>query len=128
MGLVGRAKIDDSWDTRGANKRLILAAINVWTRDASAINGAACVARVKQGGFAMTVPAEEIREEDGVRFVTMKSVEKHHTEEEVKTFKEWMTGQTGVLASDGTCGIYVYDYKRWIRQGKLKDQLPGDWD
>ena len=74
------------------------------------------------------IPIESYIEHAGILFVTMELIEKFHSTEEVERFKTWMGGQTCGVLSDGTGGIYSWDYERWIREGKLTEQLPQTWD
>ncbi|MCH8057582.1 MAG: hypothetical protein IIB78_06925 [Proteobacteria bacterium] len=74
------------------------------------------------------IPENEYREEDGIKFVTKELIVKYHTTQEVKTFYEWFCGQTGLLAKDGSLGVYVWDYERWLEEGRLDNQLSHNWD
>ena len=74
------------------------------------------------------IPAEEYVESHGMKVVTLELFNKHHTPEDLVVFSEWYSGQTGLMMEDGKMGIYTSDYERWIREGRLKDQLPGTWD
>ena len=76
----------------------------------------------------MAIPKSEYREENNIQFVTNELIEKHHKQKEVEAFGLWFGGQTGMITSDGSLGIYVNDYERWIKQGKLTEQLSSDWD
>lgn len=76
----------------------------------------------------MAIPKKDYREEDGIMFVTKELIKKYHTPEEVEAFNKWFCGQTGMIASDGSYGVYTYDYERWIAQGKLTKQLSNYWD
>lgn len=74
------------------------------------------------------IPAEEYVESHGMKVVTLELFNKHHTPEDLAVFTEWYSGQTGLMMEDGTMGIYICDYERWIREGKLKNLLPGTFD
>ncbi len=74
------------------------------------------------------IPKKEYVESYGVKVVTWGLFEKHHTPKDLKAFSEWFSGQTGQVMKDGTMGIYAYDYERWLREGKLRNQLPGTFD
>lgn len=74
------------------------------------------------------IPKNEYREESGIQFVTKELIVKYHTTQEVKTFNLWFCGQTGIVAKNGSLGVYVWDYERWLREGKLDNQLPRNWD
>jgi len=76
----------------------------------------------------MTIPENEYRKEGHCRFVTMELLIRFHSKEEVEAFNEWFYGQTGILTEDGTVGIYIHDYKRWVSQGKMAQQRSDDWD
>lgn len=76
----------------------------------------------------MAIPVNEYIVEHDISCVTEELLEKYHTANEVNSFNKWFTGQTGMVMSDGSLGIYVHDYERWIRQGRLTEQLPSDWD
>lgn len=76
----------------------------------------------------MTIPKSEYREENGCGFVTQELLERFHSKEEIETFDEWFSGQTGIITKDGTLGIYIHDYERWVSQGKMSNQRSDDWD
>lgn len=76
----------------------------------------------------MTIPKSEYLEENDCRFVTWKLLERFHSKEEIDTFNDWFYGQTGIIANDGTLGIYIHDYERWVSQGKMTRQRSDDWD
>ena len=73
--------------------------------------------------------------------VTPQMIRKHHTDDEVERFDKWIDGQTCTMLErsdvpdpdnypegEPICGVYVWDYERWLRQGKLTNQLSHDWD
>lgn len=60
--------------------------------------------------------------------VTLELIRKHHTDREVENFGEWIYGQTVVGLPDGTGGIFIWDYERWLRQGMMTEQDARDWD
>jgi hypothetical protein len=62
-----------------------------------------------------------------IPYVTYNQVALAHTKEDFENFKEWMRGQTGLLLDGDEFGIYVWDYQRWLRQGKHTQQGK-DWD
>lgn len=73
------------------------------------------------------IPAREYREGKSFSYVTWKQVEACHSPEEVERLREWMNRQTmGVVA--GQAVIYSADYERWLREGRLTEQLPETWD
>jgi len=74
------------------------------------------------------IPESEYIEFHGCRVVTAQLIKLHHTPEEVEVFNVWLYGQTGIVMEDGTCGIYVYDYERWLEQGCRDRQCSHDWD
>lgn len=74
------------------------------------------------------IPEEEYVESHGMKVVTVELFNKHHTIEDLVVFSEWYTGQTGLMMEDGTMGIYICDYERWLREGKLARQLPETFD
>ena len=63
---------------------------------------------------------------DSFTYITEELFKKHHTEEDWKTFIYWMCGQT-CSEVNGQAAIYSWDYERWLRQGKQKEQGK-DWD
>jgi len=66
---------------------------------------------------------------DTLTVVSFDLVKKYHTEEDVERFGKWMYGQTCTVIPDtGKSGIYIHDYERWLRQGKMKEQCAHDWD
>lgn len=52
---------------------------------------------------------------------------KHHNQNDYEIFSKWMRGQTCIVLPDGKVGIYSWDYERWLKQGKKKEQ-GADWD
>lgn len=74
------------------------------------------------------IPEHEYLEAYGIKFVTQELFEKYHTQEEITRFGEWFCGQTGIVAKDGTLGIYADDYERWASQGMGTEQRSADWD
>ncbi len=77
----------------------------------------------------MTIPKSEYRKEENIgRFVTMELVRKYHSQSEVEAFNKWFYGQTGPITKNGTLGIYIHDYERWVAQGKMTRQRSDDWD
>ena len=74
------------------------------------------------------IPESKYIVEHGTRCVTARLIEEHHSTDEVERFHRWFVGQTGIVLSDGTCGIYVSDYERWLAQGKRTRQSAEDWD
>jgi len=61
-------------------------------------------------------------------YVTYDLVKRYHTEEEVKAFGNFMSGQTVMALPDGKSGIYVWDYERWLEGGMKKKVQGEDWD
>ncbi len=76
----------------------------------------------------MTIPESQYHKEDGRIFVTPALISRYHTQEESASFVEWHYGQTYMELKDGSVGIYVHDYKRWVSQGKMTEQRSDDWD
>ncbi len=74
------------------------------------------------------IPEKEYVLSQGIEVITGELFKKYHTEEDEKVFSEWFHGQTGLAMEDGTMGVYVSDYERWLREGKLDCQLPGTFD
>jgi len=74
------------------------------------------------------IPEEEYVESQGMKVVTIELFNRHHTPEDLVVFSEWYSGQTGLTMEDGTLGVYICDYERWLREGRLDRQLPGTWD
>ena len=59
-------------------------------------------------------------------YITKQLFLAYHSKEEWEVFNYWMRGQTGSLVN-GEVVTYSWDYERWVRQGKKKDQGT-DWD
>lgn len=70
----------------------------------------------------MNVEIKEVGE-DKIKVVTWDSIKKALTPEEHKTFLKWMQGQTCMEE-----GVFSWDWKRWVNQGKRSEQLEFDWD
>lgn len=54
------------------------------------------------------------------RCVTKKLIEKYHTPEEIEAFNEWISGQTMFELPDGSAGIFISDYERWVEQNCIR--------
>jgi len=74
------------------------------------------------------IPKSEYLKEGNIPYVTKALLVQYHTTAEVTAFSEWFAGQTGIMAEDGTLGIYSSDYERWCRQGMGTRQRSADWD
>lgn len=74
------------------------------------------------------IPEHEYIEAHGCMVITLQLFELHHTPNELEIFSAWFNGQTGMLMDDGTCGVYVSDYERWLAQGRSDSQCSHDWD
>lgn len=74
------------------------------------------------------IPEQEYIYVDTIPVVTMELVNKHHTQDEVASLSKWMSGQTGLVLADGTCGIYAWDYERWLLEGMKPIQNLDTWD
>jgi hypothetical protein len=61
--------------------------------------------------------------DEKIKCVTYDLVKNHHSKSEYNHFCRFMFGQTVIKLPGGVCGIYSWDYERWLngRQGK-------DWD
>jgi hypothetical protein len=55
-------------------------------------------------------------------YITQRLFMAYHTKEDWEVFDHWMRGQT-CSEVNGEVAIYSWDYERWVRQGKRKDQL-----
>lgn len=74
------------------------------------------------------IPGNKYISDQGMKVVTINLVKQYHTKSEFENFNKWISGQTGLMMSNGDFGIYVSDYERWMNQGKLTEQLSHDWD
>ena len=72
------------------------------------------------------IPAEKYHFCPSFTYITEDLFKIYHSEEEWKVFIYWMRGQT-CSEVDGKAAIYSWDYERWLRQGRKKDQ-GADWD
>ncbi len=51
-----------------------------------------------------------------------REIELHAPPEELEKLDKWMRGQTMTLRDDGDVGIYIWDFERWLNQGKKMKQ------
>lgn len=75
-------------------------------------------AKLQATHFPIRVPINEYKESEGITYVTFPQIELYHTWDQVQHFDEWFQGQTGIMLEDGTLGVYVYDYERWLGGGR----------
>jgi len=72
------------------------------------------------------IPKEKYLSCEEFEYVTLDLFKEYHSAEEEKIFLKWMRGQTCGLV-DNAIAIYIWDYERWLRQGRKTDQ-GYDWD
>lgn len=76
----------------------------------------------------MPIPKEEYNTTYGnIPYVTYEQIKNAHSQDECKRFNQWFHGQTGIVTENGTLGIYVLDYERWLEAG-MPPQQGKDWD
>jgi len=73
------------------------------------------------------IKPEQYKQEQKISYVTMDMIKGSHTKREVRRFREWYSGQTGILVDGSICGIYTHDYERWLKDGMPTCQ-GADWD
>lgn len=66
--------------------------------------------------------------ENGTPFaVRMEDIKATHTAKELRRFNSWLFGQTCPVLEDGSGGVYVWDYFRWL-DGGCPSAQGVDWD
>lgn len=74
------------------------------------------------------IPESEYKQSSEFTYVTRDLIVKYHTLEEANRFFDWMYGQTCSAGENGETAIYSWDYERWLREGKKKEQNAATWD
>jgi len=64
---------------------------------------------------------------DPVAHFAWRDIKLHAPPEEFNKLCEWMVGQTMIQRDDGDTGVYVWDFERWLHQGR-KTAQGADWD
>jgi hypothetical protein len=67
------------------------------------------------------------RHEKPMGHIRWDDLEKHAPPKAFAAFEQWMRGQTCLACDDGVCGVYLYDFDRWVAQGQNTEQ-GSDWD
>lgn len=73
------------------------------------------------------IKPEQYKKEGNISYITFEMIKGSHTKREVRNFREWHGGQTGILCKNGDMGIYTHDYECWLKDGMPTCQ-GADWD